>query len=316
MREIRIGEYIKRRRQELGLLQKDVCEGICEPATLSRLENGKQTPSRNMVNALLERLDLPADRYFGLLRDNEAEIENLQEDIIALNMAFERSVEPEKTNVKKCAYAKISELEQLAGEDDKTTQQFILRTKALLGREDGGSYSKDEKLFMLMDAIHLTVPRFDLHHINNFLYCLEEVITINQIAGVYTIHGQHEKAAEIYGQLLEYVRNHYQNILKSRGHLPLVAFNYARVLNLCGRNEEALEAVELGWQACIDYRNYQMLPRIVHTMALIYHDLGNAEKSKELYCEAYYLCKVIDDQRGLFLLQQDAREQYGIEFEY
>lgn len=53
--------------------------------TLSRLENGKQTPSRNRINALLQRLGLPDDRYFALLSKNELEMEALQKEIVACN---------------------------------------------------------------------------------------------------------------------------------------------------------------------------------------------------------------------------------------
>ena len=59
MKEIFLGEFIKQRRLELGLTQEQLCEGICEPMTISRIENGRQTPSRNRINALLQRLGLP-----------------------------------------------------------------------------------------------------------------------------------------------------------------------------------------------------------------------------------------------------------------
>ena len=74
MKNVFLGEYIKQRRLDLGLTQEQLCDGICEPMTLSRLENGKQTPSRNRINALLQRLGLPDDRYFALLSKNELEM--------------------------------------------------------------------------------------------------------------------------------------------------------------------------------------------------------------------------------------------------
>ena len=45
MRGILIGWIIKQTREEIGLTQEQLCEGICTPATLSRIENGKQAPS-------------------------------------------------------------------------------------------------------------------------------------------------------------------------------------------------------------------------------------------------------------------------------
>lgn len=53
MQNYKLGEYIRQRRLDLGLTQEQVCAGICESVTLSRVENGKQTPSRNRINAIL-----------------------------------------------------------------------------------------------------------------------------------------------------------------------------------------------------------------------------------------------------------------------
>ena len=46
MKNVFLGEYIKQRRLDLGLTQEQLCDGICEPVTLSRLENGKQTAAK------------------------------------------------------------------------------------------------------------------------------------------------------------------------------------------------------------------------------------------------------------------------------
>lgn len=45
MKEFPIGEVIRQRRIELGLTQEELCEGIYEPPTMSRIETGRQTPS-------------------------------------------------------------------------------------------------------------------------------------------------------------------------------------------------------------------------------------------------------------------------------
>lgn len=63
---IYIGTFIKQRRKELKLTQEQVCSGICDPVTLSRIENGKQTPSKSVISALLQRLGMPEARYYVL----------------------------------------------------------------------------------------------------------------------------------------------------------------------------------------------------------------------------------------------------------
>ena len=51
MQEIFIGEAIRQRRLALGLTQEELCEGLCEPATLSRIENGRQAPNLRFFSA-------------------------------------------------------------------------------------------------------------------------------------------------------------------------------------------------------------------------------------------------------------------------
>ena len=78
MQNYKLGEYIRQRRLDLGLTQEQVCAGICESVTLSRFENGKQTPSRNRINAILQRLGLPDDRYYALVTPEELENRSTQ----------------------------------------------------------------------------------------------------------------------------------------------------------------------------------------------------------------------------------------------
>lgn len=301
MQNFFLGDYIKQKRLDLGLTQEQLCEGICEPMTLSRLENGKQTPSRNRINALLQRMGLPDDRYFALLSKNELEMEALQKEIVACNVT-ERVDE---------GFEKLAQFEQLADPDDQIAKQFALRSRVLLGRLDG-RYTPPEQITLLMQAIRLTIPRFDLDEIEHFLYTKDEITIINQIGLAYSDDGQNKKAAEIYYQLLRYVRKHFKETLISIGVLPLVLYNYARVLDLCGRYEEGAEIAQQCRKACIQYGHYQELPRCLEVEAECRHFMGDEETSKELYYQSYYLCKIIEYQVGLEIVKKEAKEYLGL----
>lgn len=93
MKEVFLGEVIRQRRLELGLTQEELCQGICEPMTIFRFENGKQTPSRNRIKALLQRLGLPDDRFYGLRSDREPQLAVLEKNIISCHVRAERHYE-------------------------------------------------------------------------------------------------------------------------------------------------------------------------------------------------------------------------------
>ena len=50
-----IGDFIKETRKRKGYTQEEVSFGICTPASLSRIENGMQTPGKFIMDKLLER---------------------------------------------------------------------------------------------------------------------------------------------------------------------------------------------------------------------------------------------------------------------
>lgn len=300
-----LGECIKKQREKLGLTQEQVCDGICEQVTLSRLENGRQTPSRTRVNAILQRLGLPEDRYYMLLTKNELEIEALKKEIIACN-ALDRAEE---------GLAKVEQLEKLVDAEEPLEKQFILRSKALLGQL-AGRCTKEEKLDLLLQAIGLTIPDFDLEKIGTHLYTVDEMKIINQIAGVYADVGQIKMAADLYARLLRYVQKHQQEAVISSGMLPMVLGNYARVLDLNGQYQEAVDYAQQGIEACVRYGHYQMLYACLAIQAESYHFLQQDAKSAEAYHKAYYLCKVIGREESVRVIREEAKAYLEIELPF
>ena len=261
MRKMHIGKVIRQRRKELGYTQQKLCEGICEPPNISRLENEQQIPSRSTMTLILERLGLPGDMYVAYLSDNEVEIEDLQTEIVSCNM----TVNSEQ------GLDAINRLESLIEDNDKIIKQFILRSKAILGHYVDGQivpYSRKERLELLYEAIKLTVPRFDLQRISDYLYGIIEVKIINQIAQVYSEQGESEQVIEIYKQLLQYVLDHMQGLKEQSAIIPMLAYNYSRELCLAQRPQEALEIAEQGKEYSIRYYQYSDLGGLLVIIAV------------------------------------------------
>ena len=61
----------------------------------------------------------------------------------------------------------------------------------------------------------------DIDHIDKGLYCIDEVKVINQIANIYSKQGKREQALQIFVQLIDYIKQHFQNVKQSGGLLPL-----------------------------------------------------------------------------------------------
>lgn len=303
MRIMYLGEVVRRRRKMLGLPQEIVCEGLCTPMTLSRFENGQQTPSRDCVIAILQRLGLPDDRYYAQLTRTEEQLILLRKEALAYCSQFEQALGEEKQQARMNALKKLDDLERCVKEDDHINQQFVLGMKVTLE-----TYPLQEQLEMLMKAIRLTSPRFDLEEISNCLYCTNEVAIINRIAIRHALCGQRRKALDIYGQLLKIVLKRTPDL----SCLPLIPYNYALHLALEKRWEEALEISELGRQICIRQGSYCMFPGFLHIEAEGYYFMEEIERSVELYRSAYHIYGAIMDTKNQETLAIDAKERFNL----
>lgn len=311
---ILLGELIRQRRIDRGMSQEELAGNVYSHSQISRIESGASFPSYEKLQKLLQTLGLEDDLFYGLRNQTKMKITLLQEEALLSCVHFEHAAGDEKRVLWSDATEKLSELEGMVSESDHLTQQFIIHCKIVLGKEAGVPYTPKEELNLLMKAIRLTVPRFDIEKINDSLYFFNEIKIINQIALAYSHIGEPETALYIFRQLLRYIETHNHDIYKSAGYLPLVAHNYSRELAISGRYREAIKIGEKGWKHSLKYQHYTFLGRLLHTMAGCYHFLGDNEKSKYLFQLAYAFYQIVNDQKNIALIKVDAKEYCGLEF--
>ena len=311
MDKVYIGEIIREERLKQKMTQEALCEGICSPVTLSRLETGDQPPTYSKVKALLEKLGLSDDLYKVVNNADELRAETLGKELRAKVIAFEKAAGPEKAARRAEAYEATRQLEELAG-DEPSIRQRIIQDRCVLGKPNG-PYSPAQQRELLMEALRLTVPNFDPEQLDRLRYTQAEISIINHIAVTYVWDGELMQAIDLYRQLFDYIQAHNQQLSRYANQLAMVAHNYARELDTVGQYQEAARVAELGRQACINYDQQQFHPGLLHILAECQHYLGNDTESRELYFQAYYFYKICRDYINLKILKQDVLEQLGIE---
>ena len=302
-----IGEYIKRKREEQKIKQDELCYGICDRSTLSRIERGKQEPSYYILKALLQRLGISEDRCQILMGAQEFEIAELQREIVADNVRKDFS----------SALKKIRRLEELSqSAENPLLQQFILRVRAAAGYEENGErldYDNPTQRKMLIQALELTCPGITMENVGSFLLSEDEAKIINQIAITYSEEGKRRQAIEIYRQLIRYVQSHFAGCEVGQVMLPLTAYNYSRLLGQERRYEEAIEIAELGRQCCVKYNKCRFLGGLLFNIAYCLHDLGKDVESMELMIQSYYVNKAMDRTRSCEVVRKYAKETLKLE---
>lgn len=311
MRVILIGEYIRSHRKKQGMTIGELCAGICDTSTLSRLERGKQTPSRDKVNALLHRLGLPEDRFFALVSEHDMEINALKKEIQAGVIEFEKAGRDARPQVRERVMADLKRLEEITEKDDGINRQYILSTQATLGTP-AGPYTPAQRRKLLEKAIRMTVPGFRLDRVESFRYRLEEMTLLNKLARTFSMEGKREEAIDLYSRLLQNIENNGRELEDYDSIFCLVAYNYAINLALAGKYEDALKFAEQGQQTSIRYSNSLHLPGFLAIQAECQFFLGNLEKSIDLYTQAGYLYDILGNKRDLETIRKEMREHLKI----
>lgn len=315
MEKILIGSYIRQKREDKKWTMQQLCEGICTVSTLSRIETNRQVPSISVVKALLDRLGLPAGRFFALLSDNDIAEDSLKKKLHNDKIRFHRATEPDRNIIREEIMADLEALEKLGGNDNRLVQQLILSTRATIGGPEG-PLSSEERLRLLLEAVRLTIPRFTLKKVSCFQYSAEEIMLVNQIARTYAQMGDRKKAVGISRRLLQYIEKNNQRLEHYPRQFCLVAHNCALDLGLEKQYDKAIPLAEKGWKVCVEQGEYQHLPGFVAILAECWYFLGEREKSRELYQQAYALYKTLGDESNLATMKREMKERLGLEPPY
>lgn len=312
MGEAFIGDIIRRKREELGLTQADLADGICSVVTISRIESGKTTPKRPLLCAILGRLDLPEDRYPVWVFKEEQKFETLQRKLMVLDAKFDLASLEEKDSLRKEAENLYQELENNAEDAEPFVCQQIARSKLIIGDTDG-AYTPKEERQKLLEIIRMTCPKFDPEDIGAGRYSTDELKMLNHYGITYSMEKNHLEAIMIYRQIYAYIKKNIREIPVKKNQLCSVILNYAKELNAIGSYQKANNLAEEGRRLCLDNAYYYPLAGLLDTLAESFHFLGNQEESVRFYKQAFHLTQIMEDEGGQSAVRFDAKKFVGVE---
>ncbi|MBD5498784.1 MAG: helix-turn-helix transcriptional regulator [Lachnospiraceae bacterium] len=166
----RIGDVIRKRRKLLGLTQKQLCEGICEPRTLQRLESNKTRAQMAVVRQLLERLGLPFEfQRLEVISDN-------YEAVVLYREMCQASNAHESDRAEKL----LQRLVPLISMQNIQNRQEVKRSEAL-NQLKQGKITLREYVEQMEKALGYTVASADMKNLQ------EGYLTCTEIGCIYNI---------------------------------------------------------------------------------------------------------------------------------
>lgn len=264
-----LGEVIKESRIRNKMTQREVARGICSSATIARIEQGKQMPSRRVLEELFRRLGEPVCFFSGMTLDaRRGSSDNLAE-LLQTNLPREKEETPYEKQLRD--YITI-----LNGMDVADSTETVLEE--------------------LLELLEQSCPLERLHEgeeIVAFTYL--ELWVINSIAKAYFELEEYETAEEFLMKIIVYVERHKIDRKIRVSILPLVCHNLAVLHSRLDRIGSAEEYCEAGIQCCINEGKLWLLDELFELYAFVLQKEGIA-------MQAEYA-----NEQGVFLLQLKKR---------
>ena len=221
-----VGDVIRKRRKLLGLTQKQLCEGICEPKTLQRLEKNKTRAQMAVVRQLLEKLGLPFEyQRMGIISDNYEAVVLYREMNKAANAHEEDKVEK-----------LLQRLVPLISMQNIYNRQEIKRSETI-NQLAQGKITPREYAEQIKEALEYTAAPADIKNMQ------EGYLTCNEIGCIYNIAARvEEQEAWQYFKPLWEIYNRYEEENDVGAHIGmylLVMSGIASHLGNAGRCRES-----------------------------------------------------------------------------
>lgn len=299
-----VGEVIKRTRESLSITQEELCDGICSTKTLSRIENGKNTPSRTTFEALMERMGKDGKKYLPFIRSGEIENHIRKEEIDCLIRI---------NNYKEIDW-KLEELEKHLNQKEPVNQQYILRIRALTHYELGRIDVKEERN-QLISALQCTIMDYKEGMMPNGFLSSQEILLLCNIAITYYEEKKFQKSVEMLQKLQQYFETVSIDLMERAKNERLVLSNLVQALWHNGEKEQSLKIAEKAIALAITGNNAGSLGHLLYDLAYGEHELQkNDLRCKEKLLEAYYVAESCRNTALIKFIRNYVQEKYGMPF--
>lgn len=229
------GNIIRSRRKVLGMSQEDLADGICDPVSVSRIEQGKVAPKKQVYQKLLARVGMTGDRYESTIQVERPEL-LAEADKACTLMTLVRNEEAEEM---------LNALEGKMEGTDKFSMQYVKSMKAA-ALYNQGKITAQEHSKLQEEALYLTVPRVGLEKMAEWSFSLQEARTTNLLTASYDKDGRREEGIA----LLEILRRQYEEKPFPLDYYvacyEVTMWTLGNLLGNEGKYEEAIEVAEKG----------------------------------------------------------------------
>ncbi|MCL2171826.1 MAG: helix-turn-helix transcriptional regulator [Defluviitaleaceae bacterium] len=295
-----VGDIVRVCREMRRMSQEELCDGVCAPGTLSRIENGGQIPNRKTFEALMLKMGLPPDMYPSFVDANHLKAYQLWYEI-------RESMEREDFDE---AEAMLKQIEKIP-KANKVYRQDIMFSRAILFRNAGAS--GEEMLEKMKEVMGMRDDEIDPLNFFNRALSMDDLNILNSLAVSYYNVGECDLGIEILYGVKGYIEKRIVYYTAISPTYTMVLCNLSRWVGRAGQHQEAKNLAEIGIKDCLKYGRTTNMPKLRYIRGCALAEMGLKDEARaEL--QLSYWCALGINRPKVAAGAKKASERFGIPF--
>lgn len=294
-------EYLRSKRKEKGFTQEQLSEGICEPETYSRIENGKQVPKKKKYYALADKLGIGWGYFRGDIYTDDINMYSLKRKhrMAALE--------------ERCAdsLAILEEMEKGLDMENPMNYQYI-KSKQIKMKYRLGEMTPEEVYATLTDLLSFT-KKLDFSFKELVYYTQTEVETITYMAQMLDSMNRSDEGIRLIEDMLEQIGRSKVTMMQ-QGSGTWFARDVLSGLYFSNDEFEKSSDIEnIVFKLCMRMRDAGNMPEILDTLADNLEHMGSqySEEYKLLYRQSYYIADFFGNVNVANFMKKYYEESFG-----
>lgn len=230
-KENEYGRIIAYERKRANLSVEQLCEGICSPSYLRRIERGERSCEKILADVLLQRIGVSAEKFSYILNVQEQDLIVWKEKIVDL---VDR-------NQKEEAYRQIECYREQTKGKSVLYIQFCMLAEAVL--EWKNHYDTEIILEKIFQAWNLTQKKKAILSWREQRLSYFELSLVMLYLRLLESREEEKKMIEEYQGILLYLEEHIEKLDRVKWY-PQIAYRLIRLLKKNGRIEQAFKINE------------------------------------------------------------------------
>lgn len=292
-------EMLRDIRRNQGISQGDLQS--CTQGNLSRIENGKQSPSKKRVVKIAKELGVDKSYYISRVQSEDYDVYELCH--WANQAGFNCEWDKEKEMIDK--------LETVLDMSIPLNRQYIEACR-IGSKKVRGEIEPEDSISLLKSILRYTMPDYKEGKLR--IPSREEFVILNLMAGFMRKAGQTKEGLQLRENILQTFRESRVEEIYHTNSLLLLYLCYGEMLETDGQLEQAEEMDKCGIRLDIWCGKGKITAKILANLAFAYHRSATPEKqalAKDCLWHSYQMCLLMKQMIPAKIVEESYYSLFG-----